>query len=155
MRIAPSRQTTGARGPAALRIQTSEFKPPTSFVDASPGLLQKVGSGRVNDAEKIDEASEKEERDGKKKGQKEPSEENTLHTRRRLLQDVIRDLAIVTQPWSRRFVDFTIDAERTSLQSQLALSDCVAGCSSLKGEPNILVQSTLYKTGGYDSLTLL
>ena len=92
----------------------------------------------MNSAEEIDKASEKEERNGKEKCQNEAYKENTLHSRRRFLEDVTRNLTSIAQPWGRRFVNFTIDAEWTSLQRQLALSDCIARCSSLEGQPDVL-----------------
>ena len=81
MRIAPGCQASCARRLTALRIETAEFEAATSFVDASPGLLQDVGSGCVDSADEVNEAREEEERNSKEEGQKEADEENTKHSR--------------------------------------------------------------------------
>jgi hypothetical protein len=51
VRVAPGCQASGAGSPVALRIETAELEAATSFVDASPGLLQDVGRGWVDGAE--------------------------------------------------------------------------------------------------------
>ena len=85
MRVAPGCQASRARGSAALRIAAAELEAAASFVNASPSLLQGVGSRWKDRAEYVDEACEEKERNCKEESQKEAAEENTLYSERRLL----------------------------------------------------------------------